>query len=461
MAQARVFAIVGDSNVRRFVNQVNQRACPDITKAHITSCGRLQLLPDALKEVHPDTTACILSCVTNFLCDTDPGSSSASVRVDSAIEDFRKALWEACSDRPQVDYLVCPPMYRRSPLWYRDGLADILKKFSTMMSTDLPPNLLLLPSFPCPDFDSDGVHLTPYSGLEFIFHLFDSAKRALDMKSKKPEEVLPVSCEAVRVLEDRMMAAEQDHRRLNSSFEAKVAVDAELADFQENVRNEIYFVLTGLPRIPPDVQGKEWQARAVSDVRKVIVSLLGKELPIVVVQNITGRGPDAPTRYHVRMEFAAHSQEIRSKFGSFFIGGTDRRPPEFKNISISNRVTPGTQVRLAILRLLGKRYVTSNPGAKSKVIGFESRPILRLTPPPESSDRRVKTFTYMEAIRQLPTCFSKKEVDPIISKIDPKFKGKLRSTFVVLSDDDYPDKSSRGNKRGRDSNADDDPNPKR
>jgi len=370
-------------------------------------------------------------------------------------------------------------MYRRSPLWYRDGLPEILKKFSSMMSSSRPNNLLLLPSFPSPEFDADGVHLTPFSGLEFIFHLFDSCKKALDVRSKTSEECLPSSSEAIRVLEDRMMATEQDHRRLNSCFEAKVAVDAELADFQENVRNEVFFVVTGLPRIPSDIQGKEWQFRAVSDVKALIAKLLGKELPVVVVQNITGRGHDAPTSYHVRMEFAAHSQEIRSKFGSFFIGGTDRRPPHLAQVSISNRITPGTQVRLSVLRLLAKRYETSNPGAKTKVIGFESRPIIRLTPPPDSSDKRVRTFTYMEAIKNLPTCFSKAEVKPILEKIDSQFRGRLRSVFVVLSDDDYEGKPRRrdgrsaggdheaegsdpaGRKRGRESSPSDAPVPKR
>ena len=137
------------------------------------------------------------------------------------------------------------------------------------------------------------------------------------------------------------MANEQDHRRLNTTFEAKVAVDAELADFQENVRNEVFFVVSGLPRIPTHLHGRDWQERAVSDVRKLIQKLLGKDLPIVVVQNVTGRNPDSPTRYHVRMEFTAHSQEIRGKFGKFFVGGTDRRPPDLKEISISNRITPG------------------------------------------------------------------------------------------------------------------------
>lgn len=38
-----------------------------------------------------------------------------------------------------------------------------------------PCCLHLLPSFPTPEFDQDGVHLTVYSGLEFMIHLFDSS----------------------------------------------------------------------------------------------------------------------------------------------------------------------------------------------------------------------------------------------------------------------------------------------
>jgi hypothetical protein len=263
-----------------------------------------------------------------------------------------------------------------------------------------------------------------------------------------------------------MMASEQDHRRLNSSFESKVAIDAELADFQENVRNEVFFVISGLPRIPPEVHGKEWQRRAIADVQKVIKTLLDRELPIIVVQNVTGRNPDSPARYHVRMEFAAHSQEIRSKFGSFFVGGADRRPSELSSVSISNRITPGTQVRIAILRVLGQRHVDSNAGAKFKVIGFESRPVLRLIPAPEATSQRVRSFTYIEAIKSLPTCFSKEEIDGIMKKIDPKFRGQLRSTFVVLSDDDFKSRSrdqagSARNKRGRDASPSEDSNPKR
>ena len=46
------------------------------------------------------------------------------------------------------------------------------------------------------------------------------------------------STESTRVLEDRMVALEQDHRRLSREFESKSVIDAELACFHENVRFE-------------------------------------------------------------------------------------------------------------------------------------------------------------------------------------------------------------------------------
>jgi hypothetical protein len=461
MSQDRVFSIVGDSNIRRFNVQVNKRACKDLSDAQVLTVSKLLLLPDVLKEIRSESTVCIVSCITNFLCDAAPGPTSVSSRVEPVLESFRKTLLEACIQFPDRKYLICPPMYRRSPLWYRDGLSDVMKKFSSMMSDCPSSNLCLLPSFSSPDYDADGIHLTQNSGLEFIFHLFDSSKAVLDLAKQPLNTRQIIACETIRALEDRMMATEQDHKRLNLSFEAKMAVDAELADFQENVRNEVFFVISGLPRISQDLRGREWQARAVSDVKKLIQELLGKELPVVVVQNVTGRGTDVTSRYHVKMEFTAHSQEVRSKFGSFFIGGVDRRPSHLKGISISNRVTPGTQVRVAVLRALGQNYEDSNNGGKAKVISYESRPIIRITPPPEVTDRRVRTFTYMEAIRSLPIVFSSDQMSTILKKVDPKFRGKLRSTFVVLDDDALSKFSSGRNKRVREEGSSEDPNPKR
>lgn len=427
---SHVFSVLGDSNVKRFVTLTNRRACPDLDKAQVLLCGKQPLLQTCLEEVSAQTTICILACLTNFVT-SSPGQTSAALRVEPVLLDVLELLRVTCAENPDRTYLLCPPMYRTFPLWYRDGLSEILGKFSTVF-LDRPANLMLMPSFPSPQFDSDGVHLTPTSGLDYLFYLFDSAKEVVRLSSLEPAQRTPLSSEATRVLEDRMMAIEQDHKRLNKNFEMSIAVQAEREDFQENVRNEVYFMISGLTMIK-DLRGKEWMDRAISDVQEVIRLLLNKELPIVVVHNATGRGQDAEVRYSVRMEYAADSQEIRKKFGMFFVGGQDRRPEGLKKISISNKVTPGTQIRVMILKLLGRRYLASNKEAKVKVIGYESRPMLKITP--AGDDRRVKNFTFIDAISKLPTHFTTSEMRPIISKARVHFRGKIRSTFVVLSDD--------------------------
>ena len=124
-----------------------------------------------------------------------------------------------------------------------------MKLFSQSFSqfSDRPPNMLLLPSFSTPEYESDGVHLTPYSGLVYIMHLFDSAEEALNTAALPAEEVTMRTCESTRVLEDRVMVLEQDHRRLSSVVESKMAIDCKLADFRANERTEDFFVITGLP----------------------------------------------------------------------------------------------------------------------------------------------------------------------------------------------------------------------
>ena len=419
---------------------MSRRACPDLEASQVLSCGKLALLADALRDVRQASDTCIVACLTNFITSAS-GTSAASIRAEEVLMEVQTLVSNACQEHPERMYLVCPPMYRSAPLWYRDGMPEILKKFSAVFGKDQArvANLLLMPSFPTPSFEEDGVHLTPISGLEYLYHLFDDARNVISRQTLSTSGKCDVGSESTRVLEDRMMAIEQDHRRLCKDVEWKTAVYAERDDFQENVRNEVYFMITGLSRIS-DLRGKEWMERAIRDVSGVIDILLGKSYPVIVVHNATGRNRDAEVRYSVRMEYASQSQEIRSKFGSFFAGGKDRRPEALKSISISNKVTPGTQIRIMIMKLLGKRYEASNPGSKVKVVGYESRPMIRITPAEDASDRRVKNFTYIEAIKKLPTgTLASADLRQIVSKARVHFSGRLRSTFVVLSDDEPRD----------------------
>ena len=367
MSETRRYTVLGDSNVTNNMNKTNCRAHPDMKKAQVVPCGNINLLSPSLVKLKPDVTMCILSCLTNFLTSSECSTSVVlGHRVEPVLRGVLATLHDHCSSHPDRFVFVSPPMYRSTPVWYREGLAEILSLFSQIFSADRPDGLILLPSFPKPDFQADGVHLTPYSGLEFLLHLFDSASDALQTLSLPLPDLAQKSSESTRLLEDRVMVLEQDHRRLDGVVEAKSAADAELFDFRENERFEDYFIIAGLPRLSPDLVGKVWQDQAVLDVQAALRLLMGREYNIIVVHNSTRRVPDAEVTYTVRLSSVEDSRAIRTKFGSYFIGG-DRRPDSIKHLSIKNRVTSETKIRIDILKLIAKRYRDANPGSRVKV----------------------------------------------------------------------------------------------
>ena len=346
MAQSRVFSLILDTNLRCHVNKSSIRANPLMKSTQVISCGVLDLLLESLQQVKPEANFCIVSCLTPFIALAE-GPSTISLRVDPVLQDVRGAILDQCLSNPDRFYALSPPMYRTQPLWYREGLPEILNLFSQVFASDQPDNLILMPSFPTPEYESNGVHLTAFSGLEFISYLFDTSQELVDNLSLAPPEVTQKVCEATRVLQDRVTTLEQDHRRLNRVVEFKTAIDAEIHDFHENERLQDYFVIAGLERIPSDIVGKPWQDRAVQDVQAALKSLMGREYQIIVVHNSTRRVPEAEVTYTVKLSSVEDSKSIRLKFGSYFLGGRgDQRPPHLKHLSIKNRVTSETKVCL-------------------------------------------------------------------------------------------------------------------
>ena len=432
MAQARVFTIIGDSNVKRNISKTNSRACPQMAGSQVLQCYRLQLLDEVLGQVRPESDVCILSCITNFLSSSEE-DTMVSKRIEPVFEEFCAILSNVCATKPGVSFLISPPMYRTTPLWYREGLPEVLTKFSSFLR-ERPANLHLLPSFPTPDFERDGIHLTAYSGLEFMIHLFDSTMALLDGLGSDCEQRLPEASEATRLLEDRVVVLEQDNRRLNQTFELKSAIDAELHDFHENVSNEAFIVITGCDRIL-GLTPKEWQERAKAQISPILKELMGRDIPIEYISNATGPQPDALVRYNIKLSSVAVAKEVRTKFGTFYTAGKDERPPFFKPYTLRNLLTQCSRIRLAILQVIGRRYKDSNKGSTVKAIGYDSRPILRIVPGPEAKSKRSRTYTFIEAVQKYPTNFSKTDLDFIFSKVGYKQKGLLRSLFICISDD--------------------------
>ena len=193
---APIFSLIGDMNIRQHVNKNSCRANPSLKSAQTLSCGNMSIFTATLEKVRSESTACIVACLTNFLSDAE-GSSTVSNRVDPVLQDVHAALVGACSANPDRSYLVSPPMYRTSPTWYREGLPEIITKFSSVLSP--MDRINLMPSFPTPSFEADGIHLTPYSGLEYVLHLFDSALSVLDALTQPVEVSVKRSVESSRV----------------------------------------------------------------------------------------------------------------------------------------------------------------------------------------------------------------------------------------------------------------------
>jgi len=336
-------------------------------------------------------------------------------------------------------------------------MPEILTMFSSSFVKSVlgVSNLFAFPSFSTPVFEDDGVHLTAYSGLEFVLYLFDTAKTLLSSIDTNPEAPRSECDESVRALEDRVMAVEQGHKALASDFDMKCAVDSELACFRANERSEDSFLITGLPRLPSSLSGRDWQERAKLDVRKALSELIDRPVNIVVVRNVSSR-TGSTSSYSVQLDSIPDSRVIRSKFGSFFARGVDNRPASLRDISVSNVVTRETRIRISLLKLFAKKYRDSNVGSKALVVGYEPRPLLKLTPPPEAN-QRVRTLTFIDAVKSLPKTFSSEDLAPIVRAAKASFPGHLKSLFVVISDDMGGSRPSRPTKRFQDSTDQEEP----
>ena len=124
------------------------------------------------------SNSCIISCLTNSVANLSTcvaPTASATARAEPVLEDNRSILGEFSAANPDVLIFVSPPIYRQQPEWYRHELAKVLVQFSKFLSSLLGTSFHVLPRFPFPELESDGVHLTPNAGLKFVVQLFDSS----------------------------------------------------------------------------------------------------------------------------------------------------------------------------------------------------------------------------------------------------------------------------------------------
>ena len=297
---------------------------------------------------------------------------------------------------------------------------------------------MLLPSFPGQDLLPDGRHLSPVAGLHFVLHLFDQAEVALNSPTLSGDLQFRQVKEQVRHHEDRVSYLENRHGQLSKVVDHKIAVDAEWNDSVLNRSEEDWFVITGLPRFN---SSQDWQSaarRQVADIIKVIAhtNKTRFDFEVLYVGNPRRHVVTGPTLYNVRMDSVFSSGRVRELFTSFI--RHDRplpRPPLLKGISIRNKITIETKIRIEVMRQLGGNWQAANQGSTYKVMGFVSRPLLT-TYPARSTNERPKTFNYIQAVTSLRVQFSDENLTRIYQVVGERHPGKLKSLFIVLNDDD-------------------------
>ena len=440
MSISRLFTIIGDGNIRRNMTGLNIASRESMKSAQVLSCDSLGALPSSLADVKSESTVIIFAAITEMLLSAEDCGTLAST-ADNLFSQVRDLINDFCRHRSGAQVAIAPPLYRHQPFWYQKNLHHFALRFSAILSESRPKNLHLLPSFASQDLMPDGNFLTPVSGLHYVLHVFDQTEAAIKTLALPAEAQIAQVQEVSRSNSDRLAYLEHRHGRVDGRFDLKFAADAEFSDWMLNRSEEDWFMIQGAPRLPESLS-REWQLAAkkqVNDIIKLVLHTHRAKLDysILYVANPKRGVKTGPTVYNVRLNSVAASQKIRDLFSGFFQRGVPATlPKSLKGISIRNKVTHETRVRIAILRQLGLNYKDRNPGGSFQVRGFQSRPVLVTTPPPSSSGQRQKMHNFIEAVTNLPSELSDDNLMYIHQTINTQFQGKLQSLFVILQDDD-------------------------
>ena len=336
--------------------------------------------------------------------------------------------------------VLAPPLYRSKPLWYQNGLTQVATRFSSIFSTNKPPNLFLLPAFTNQEFLPDGVFLNPVSGLHYALYLFDQAEVVTASSQTSDAEQLATVREDVRQGDDRVAYLEHRHAHLQRRVNLKMAIDSEFDDWMLNRSEENWLTVQRLKRLPK-MSGQDWQSAARQQVAELIKTVLSLnrvrlDFEVMLVVNPIRHVTTGPTLYNVRMDSVYSSSRIRELYSGFFRKNRPvSLPPNLKDVGLRNKITLGTKVRIAILHQLGSLFTASNPGSSYKVRGHDSRPTL-VTMPALNSGERVRTYTFIQAATTLKATFSDDHLVRIYQVVGNNFPGELQALFIVLNDDD-------------------------
>lgn len=143
---ANVFSVIGDSNVQRNLVDYNCANREDMRLAQLIPCTSMSTFAGSLVKIRSDANILIISCLSNFLRDSD-SSSDPSSRMTFVLDRFREILFPYCDSNPDLMILVAPPQHSLSPVWYSKSIGLALQLLQSLIfDVSTFPNLHLLPA---------------------------------------------------------------------------------------------------------------------------------------------------------------------------------------------------------------------------------------------------------------------------------------------------------------------------
>lgn len=292
----------------------------------------------ALTTIPQNVNVIIVSIFGSLLTSFVPGDSGVRQHAVELIRPIHSILLEFAAANKDTTIFVAPPPYRRTPLWYRDGLYMILYEFNQLFRGS-PSAIQILPAFPQIELTPDGFTPTPVSAINYLVHIEKSIEQYSTVLPWSDNDQLALLGTKHSSLDQQVQALQQDHIRLRQEFEIKTAIDAELDDWHENEKDEICTIVTGLKRLTGNMDSREFQKVHVQRVQQLVDSMFdaGSVIPAVkFVKNLSGNKDSMTIEAH--FESPKASKFIRDRFARFYRPNPPPRPAVLKDINMRNKV---------------------------------------------------------------------------------------------------------------------------
>ena len=449
---SEVVSIMGDSNVNRHLNQAKAANPTDnfLRQSHLITAFNGEQLQSSLVSQNEHRNFVVIAALTN------PITNFLFLGGDQLIIDVRLFLLQLTSwiqqgrnydDGTNSNVFILPPQFRRQPSWYRQYYTTILAVFEDAFRTP-GTNVWILPPFMDPEFESDGIHYTHASGMLYVQHLVHATHSIIE-SSLKPDPVAQLHSSQLQGIRHDVSELRFNQIQINAKQE-------EVTDGRLNTEAENQFVMTGLKSANSD----SWQERQNSFVKATKEFIVGfcpslSSVSIKFCRVVT-------TRPRLILNVECNTVEagtlVRQEWAKLVKSGDARR--RFPEITISNSVTQGTRVRCALLRAYVKTYLQENPQGQASVSSFSSRPRFNFRP---SRTVRQISLSYCETVLSddLPEPSAEDLEQAYRIAGTRQFRGQLRSTFMILSDDHVlkAAKSTKPTPKSRPYNVHDSHNP--